>query len=102
MVVTPNWRHAVVDALDRLGIHFAVDYLAMLHVLDPAAILCAYGCGGLSISEKDGKFWVSGSQGECALSRSQLAKLLFGPERVSDVGADVLPLPLWQWRLELV
>ena len=36
------------------------------------------------------------------LSRARLAKLFFGPERVSDFAADLLPLPFWQWPIEFV
>ena len=36
------------------------------------------------------------------VDRRQLTKLLFGPERISPLAAEHLPLRFWQWGLEMV
>jgi GNAT superfamily N-acetyltransferase len=99
-LVTPNQKHPFVNMLDCLRIPFSLDYLGMMYVLDPTGILRAYGHNDLSVAENKGAFTVGDGQTSTIVSRSQLAKLFFGPERVSDVAPDIFPLPFWQWPLE--
>ncbi len=100
-VTTPARGHAFIDLLDSLRIPFNLDYYGMICVLDPAAILRAFACDDISVSEKDGLFHFRRGEQSLAVNRNQMAKLLFGPERVSPFASDVFPLPFCQWALEI-
>jgi predicted acetyltransferase len=109
---TPGWSQPLTELLDRLRIPFESQYLGMLYVIDPQAIVTAYGLAGVEITPLAGdgpedelenrRYRVRVGPSETTLDRRQLTKLLFGPERVSDVGSDLFPLPLCQWFLEQV
>ncbi len=55
-----------------------------------------------TVTEMDGKFALARGDESATVSRQELAKLLFGPERISDFAGDVLPLLFWEWPLEHV
>jgi GNAT superfamily N-acetyltransferase len=109
-LTTPGWQHPLVDRLDRLGIPFRGDYLGMIHLVDPQAVLNAFGyslvqveaAGETAGSAEGEKFIVTVGDASLHLNRNQLTKLFFGPERVSDFGGELFPLPFWQWYLEQV
>lgn len=101
-VPTPATGHGLMPRLDELRIPFNAGCLRMMYLVDPAAILRAYGVPEVDVRE-DGEWFILKRGAEtAALSRPQLAKLFFGPERVSPFAADVFPLPFWQWPLEQV
>jgi predicted acetyltransferase len=119
-LTTPGWQHPLVTRLDHARIPHTIDYLGMIYVVDPQAILNAYGLSsicsvsslasmaGTSMADTDhveakGQEFVLTYREESAkFSRNQLAKLFFGPERITEFAADIFPLPFWQWNLEKV
>jgi hypothetical protein len=78
------------------------DYLGMLMIVDPQAILNAYGILSVQVEEVDEEFIVRSEQATLKVDRRLLTKLYFGPERISDFAAGTFPLPFWQWGLEKV
>ena len=101
-LVAPGWGHPLVNLLDRMRIPYHSDYLGMLMIIDPQAILNAYGISSVQVEEVDEEFIVRSEQATLKLDRRLLTKLFFGPERISDFAADTFPLPFWQWGLEKV
>jgi hypothetical protein len=101
-VACPSWGHPLVEMMEELRVPFNLGYLGMTYVLDPRGLLDAFGLEEVAIEERGGVFTLSREDENCTVSRTELSKLLFGPEMVSGFGADVFPLPLWQWSLEHV
>ncbi len=101
-VVTPVRGHQVIDVFDLLGIPFALDYAGLMYLVDPLAILYAFGVNGVEVTERDGWFIVEWEGMRHPFSRNGLTKLFFGPEHPSISAPDDFPLPFWQWRMELV
>lgn len=101
-VVTPAVGHPLTALLTQLGIPVQVDYAGMLYLIAPGAILRAFGHHAIQVQEDHGSFTLSRGRERTQLSRNQLAKLFFGPERVAGFAEDIFPLTFWQWRLERV
>jgi hypothetical protein len=79
-----------------------MDYWGMLYIIDPRGILEAFELDEISVMETEGRFTLTRGEGSVCVSRQELAKLLFGPEPISDFARDVLPLPFWEWPIEHV
>lgn len=101
-VVAPRSGHALVDRLDMLRIPCFSDYLGMMYLINPRRVLDAFGYSDVSLVSEGPNFTVNHDRDEVTLSRSQLTKLFFGPERVVSFGSSIFPLPFWQWHLERV
>jgi len=101
-VPAPATGHELMPLLDELRIPFSAGCLRMMHVVDPVAILRAYGVPEIDVREDGEQLVLKRGAETAALSRPQLAKLFFGPERVSHFAADAFPLPFWQWPIEQV
>ena len=101
-VVAPKTGHPFVELLDTLSLSANHEYWGMLNVIDPRTILDAFGLESIDLSEADGMFTLSRGRESVTVARQALAKLLFGPERITDFAADQLPLLFWEWPLEHV
>jgi len=101
-LAAPVGGHPFLDLLDTLRIPVNVGYAGMLRLLDPQGILAAFGLNDIYASANEDVVVLHRGDQRCVLPRAQAAKLFFGPERVSDFGADIFPLPFWQWPLEHV
>ena len=101
-LVAPGNGHPFLDLLRELGFPCQADYWGMLYIIDPRGILDAFGLTNISVAEEGGRFTLSRGDESVRVSRQELAKLLFGPERISDFAGDGLPLMFWEWPLEHV
>ncbi len=101
-LVAPGNGHPFLDLLRELGFPCQADYWGMLYIIDPRGILDAFGLTNISVAEEGGRFTLSRGDESVRVSRQELAKLLFGPERISDFADDGLPLMFWEWPLEHV
>lgn len=106
-VQTPGWSHPLVLWFDEWRLPFHSDYLGMLYLVDPQAILDAYGIRAVRVvpdaAGPEAEWWrVEAGPVSMQLDRRQLTKLFFGPERISPALSDIFPLPFWQWRLDHV
>jgi len=101
-LMAPAGGHPFVDLLESQRFPCHVHPRRMLYLVDPQAVLAAFGIGDIRISPEGESFIVERGADRITVDRHQLTKLLFGPERISDLGADLLPLPFWQWLLEHV
>lgn len=99
-VVTPSRGHPFIDLLDHLRIPYALDYCGMLRIVDPAAMLAAYGVTGVTVAQQGEGYMVSEGAASALLSPNELTKLFLGPERVCALAPHVFPLPFWQWPLD--
>lgn len=101
-LVAPGNGHPFLDLLRELGFPCQADYWGMLYIIAPRGILDAFGLTNISVAEEGGRFTLSRGDESVRVSRQELAKLLFGPERISDFADDGLPLMFWEWPLEHV
>ncbi|MCY4372429.1 MAG: GNAT family N-acetyltransferase [Spirochaetaceae bacterium] len=84
----------LIALLDRIGVPVARAPWHMLQLIDPAAVLRKLGLNDVAVSRRGDLFVLSGPGGEEALTRRMLVKALFGPERVTEVAGDRLPVLL--------
>ena len=101
-LVAPMYGHSLSQILQPLSLPRSVEYWGMLHIIDPRGILDAFGLQDISVKEENGQFTLERRDARVTVDRCQLAKLLFGPERIADFASDVLPLQFWEWPLEHV
>jgi hypothetical protein len=101
-LTTPGWQQPLLTLLDALRIPYGSSYLGMIYVVDPRAVLDAFDLSDIEVRAEGEAFNLTYQGESVTFSRSQLAKLFFGPERVSAFAAGHLPLPFWQWNLEKV
>ena len=99
-VAAPGGGHGFIEMLDRLRIPCSTGYAGMIYVVDPWGVLRAFGIKGVSIAEEADGFAVKRGKRSVKLGRNDFTKLLFGPERVSEIGEGIFPLPFCQWPLE--
>jgi hypothetical protein len=107
-----GWHHPVMNLFNARRIPYSVEYLGMLYLVDPQAILDAYAradarLASVQLAQPDNeqagdRFVLRCGDTTLTLDRRLLTKLFFGPERVSDGTGDLFPLPFWQWSLERV
>ena len=105
-VVAPKVGHSFAGLLGDRGISANHEYWGMLNIIDPRGILDAFGLQSIELREHDGLFTLSrdstGKAESVTVTRQALAKLLFGPEKISDFPSELLPLLFWEWPLEHV
>ena len=101
-LVAPETGHPFVDFLRALSIPVSRDYWGMLYIIDPRGLLDGFGLEDVAVNETDGIFTLTRGRESVIVSRQELTKLLFGPERINDFARDVLPLLFWEWPLEHV
>jgi len=88
-------QSGLVALLDRIGIPVSRHSWHMVQLLDPATILEKLGIRDVTVAKRGDKFLVQAGERAESYSRRQLVKLIFGPERISDIAGDRLPLPLF-------
>lgn len=98
----PTWHHPLVTLLDGVRMPYATEYLGMMYVVDPRPILDAYALSSVDVETVGDEFRLHYGGEDMKLTRNQLAKLYFGPERIANFAAELFPLPFWQWNLEKV
>ena len=101
-MIAPRAGHPLINGLEPLSLPCRYEYWGMLYILDPRGTLDAFGLHDITVHESDGRFTLTRGRAQVTVNRPQLAKLLFGPERISDFAGDVLPVTFWQWPLEHV
>lgn len=100
--LAPWTGHPIVDLLDEIRIPFGAEYVGMIHILDPNGVLDTFGYKAISVTEQGGLHTIRRDNESVTLDQRNLAKLFFGPERVSDMASNIFPLPFWQWQIEHV
>ncbi len=100
MLVAPKNGHPFADFLDSTLLPVSRDYWGMLYIINPRSILDACGLNDISVTENNGIFTLTRSNESVTVNRQEIAKLFFGPERISDFASEVLPLTFWEWPLE--
>ena len=101
-LVAPASGHPFAELLRSLSLPCSTGYWGMLYVIDPRGILDAFGLTDIDVTEANGQFTLTRGSESVDVSRQELAKLLFGPERISDFASDVLPVGFWEWPIEHV
>jgi len=101
-VVTPPLDDGFGGLLQRLGIPAQFSYLGMIRIVNARQLL-----GKLAprvVVERDDEDEIRLRDGDDSrtVSRRDLVKLCFGPERVFRFASDILPAPLYQYRLDQV
>ena len=98
----PPKGHSLLRLFGKFKLPCRIDYWGMLYVVDPRGILDAFGCQDIGLQERGSQFALELGEERLTVTRQQLTKLLFGPERTSDFGGGRLPFVFWQWPLEHV
>ncbi len=101
-LIAPVVGHPFADFLQSLSLPCRTDYWGMLYIINPRGILDAFGLDDIAVTEAEGQFTLTRGDESVGVSRQELAKLLFGPESISNFGSDVLPLLFWEWPIEHV
>lgn len=113
-LITPGEPHPLVTRLDAAGIAYSRSHLGMLYLVDPQAVLTAYGINAIQADPAGEEMFTLRSTGADAsrritLDRKALTRLFFGPVDASDdakaaqdLFPGLFPLPFWQWYLEMV
>jgi len=101
-VSTPAIQSGLPALLDGLGLPRSRSYLGMMKVLDPEGLLRQLGLGGLEVEERKETVRLADGNQSVELSRRELVKLIFGPEKVSTFGSQYFPAPFYQWALDRV
>ena len=81
--------------LDKAGIPLQRTAWNMLFLIDPAGLVARLGPDDLEVWEQDGMFALRRGGREERYTRRQMVKLLFGPERVTDICGAQLPMPIY-------
>ncbi len=101
-LTAPCWGHSLLKRFEQQRFPFSLGYLGMMIVLDPRGTLDAFGLGEIAVEQQGEQFILSRGDAKCTVMLGQLAPLFFGPERITDFGEDIFPLPFWQWGIEHV
>ena len=88
-------QEGLVSLLDGLGLPVSRNAWRMLQLLDPVSILKKLGLPDIEVSARGDDFALRAGQRKESFSRRQLVKVIFGPERISDIAGDRLPVPLY-------
>ena len=85
----------LVSLLEGLGMPVERKAWHMIYLTDPARLFRKLGLDDIAVDETEGFFTLQRGRRKESFSRRRLVKLFFGPERVSDIAADKLPIPLY-------
>ena len=81
--------------LDKVGIPRVRSAWNMLYLIDPTGLVAKLGPEDLEVWDQDGLFTLRRGDREERYSRRQMVKVLFGPERVTDICGNKLPIPIY-------
>ena len=94
-IPTPAEERGVPKLLLERGIMAHVGYSGMILVINPQRVLSKYGVDDISVQAAGDGWSVEMNGDELQLSKAEMAKFLFGPERSPEWPAhDELPLPI--------
>lgn len=93
-VTGPLYQELFAD-FEKRGIPVERKPWHMIHLTDPAGLLGKLGPDDIEVTESDGEFVLKRGGRVESFSRRSLTKLIFGPERISDIVSDRLPLPVF-------
>jgi GNAT superfamily N-acetyltransferase len=85
----------LMSLLDRFAFPVVRSAWNMLYLVDPVGLIGKLGPGDLEVQEQKGLFFLCRGDREERFSRRQMVKVLFGPERVTDICGDQLPIPIY-------
>ena len=80
--------------LERLGFPMSRGPWNMLQLLNPVATLDKLGHGDLEVTVRGDDYTLRAGEREETFTRCQLVKVIFGPERVTDIAGTRLPVLL--------
>ena len=101
-VTTPSAADAVAERLLDLGIPGSLEYMGMLLVLDGSGLLETLGVPVVVEVTDEADRTLTSDAERATLSTREFVKLIFGPERIADVGRNAFPIPFYQWPADRV
>ena len=101
-LLTNPLHRKVVNLFDGLGVPVERTPWHMIYLTNPARLLRKLGLGDIRVTESEGKFVLERGRKKETFNRRQLTKLIFGPERISDLAPDRLPIPIFTPRTDHV
>ena len=101
-LTAPARADDVTEALDAVGILKANNYVGMIRIEDPVGLVRAYGRSDLDPVDEGDEIVLTLGGKRTRLSRNDVVKLLFGPERPPTANDAGLPLPFHEWSADRV
>jgi GNAT acetyltransferase-like protein len=99
-VQTPPGGDGLAHWFEELGLPFRQGYLGMLRVINARQLLGKVAPAIAVEAETDAGITLRHGRERVTLSRRELVKLIFGPERIAAFARDVMPTPFFQWTLD--
>ncbi|MDP6779561.1 MAG: GNAT family N-acetyltransferase [Candidatus Latescibacteria bacterium] len=101
-VTAPDADDGLAGLLMSKGVPHSLDYLGMIRVLDPVGLFEALGVGGTDVQASDDGWRLTWDEHSRNFSARDLARLIFGPERIAPPTPEGLPIAFYQWTADLV
>ncbi len=102
-VETPAVARGLTALLRDLGLPYSFGPRGMMWVVNLESLLGKLGLAGEIVAVRiEGGWRLQRGTEEAKIPERHLAKLLFGPERVSDFAEDLLPVEFYHWGLDMV
>ena len=101
-VMTPDAEEGLPGFLMAGGIPRSLSHPGMIRVLDPGGLFEALDIRGIAVSTSGAGWQLSWGQEVRSFSARDTARLLFGPERVTDPVPEGLPVDFYQWTADRV
>ncbi|HEX5414229.1 MAG TPA: GNAT family N-acetyltransferase [Chloroflexota bacterium] len=101
-VATPPIDEGFGGWLQHLGVPAQFSYLGMIRVVNARQLLAKLAPRIVVERDEEAEICLRDGDTSLTLSRRDLVKLCFGPERVFQFASDLLPAPLYHYRLDRV
>jgi GNAT superfamily N-acetyltransferase len=102
LINLPAKRDVLSRHLRRLGLPMSDEYLGMIWIANARSLLQKVAPRIVVDREEEDVISLRDQDDQMTVSRRELVKLCFGPERRSEFAGDLLPIPLFQYLLDRV
>jgi hypothetical protein len=101
-IETPPADDGLGHFLADLGLPARFSYLGMFRIIDAHQLLGKIAPRIAIERDDEDELELRDGSERLTISRRDLVKLCFGPERITSFASDALPVPFYQWRLDRV
>jgi hypothetical protein len=101
-VETPPMDEGLGHFLTELGLPAQFGYLGMIRIINARQLLGKIAPQITIERDDEDELALRDGSERLTMSRRDLVKLCFGPERITSFARGVLPVPFYQWRLDRV
>ena len=101
-VATPDLDAGLPGMLAKVGIPHELGYIGMIVILDAPGLFEALALHEVELTLSERGWQVQHQGSTLDLTRRELVKLVFGPERSPDFAPDLFPIDFYQWKMDHV